>query len=218
VVGPTLDSDQRAGFFGRVNEQVDSVCSSLSAMPELSGGVNAVGFSQGGLFLRGLVQRCPALSVRTLVTMGSPHGGVTAAPGCPAGANGAFCGEMRRLLESGAYSRLVRDSLVQAQYYRDKTDLPAYLQFSGFLADANNERQQKSSSYRTQLSSLQRLVLFRFSNDTTVEPRDSAWFSMQNGDELVPLSQLPLYTEDWLGLRALSEVRIHAHAAQLSSR
>ena len=38
MVGPTLDSDQRAGFFGRVNEQVDSVCSSLSAMPELFGG------------------------------------------------------------------------------------------------------------------------------------------------------------------------------------
>jgi len=32
--------------------QVEAVCAELKAMPELEGGFNAVGFSQGGQFLR----------------------------------------------------------------------------------------------------------------------------------------------------------------------
>lgn len=41
-------SDQRAGFFGRVDEQVQMVCKQLSEVRELQGGFDAVGFSQGG--------------------------------------------------------------------------------------------------------------------------------------------------------------------------
>jgi palmitoyl-protein thioesterase len=71
----------------------------------------------------------------------------------------------------------------------------------------NNLLADKNSTYRARVAALKRLVLFRFSDDVTVVPRDSAWFSWQRGGELVPLQAQPLYTEDWLGLRALDEVR-----------
>jgi palmitoyl-protein thioesterase len=78
-----------------------------------------------------------------------------------------------------------------------------YLEHSAFLADINNEREVKNEVYAQRLATLKKLVLVRFSNDTTVVPRDSAWFSMQDGDDLVPLRASQLYAEDWLGLRQL---------------
>jgi len=41
-----------------VNDQVAEACETLAADPQLADGFNAVGFSQGGQFLRALVQRC----------------------------------------------------------------------------------------------------------------------------------------------------------------
>jgi palmitoyl-protein thioesterase len=38
-----------------------------------------------------------------------------------------------------------------------------------------------------------------------VEPKDSSWFGFYNGTALVPLREQPLYSEDWLGLRALDQ-------------
>lgn len=51
-------------------------------MEELRGGFHAVGFSQGGQFMRALVERCDGLNVHTLVTMGAQHQGVINTPGC----------------------------------------------------------------------------------------------------------------------------------------
>lgn len=45
-VGDTVDSDHKAGFFGKINDQVDTVCKELSNIPELVNGFNAIGFSQ----------------------------------------------------------------------------------------------------------------------------------------------------------------------------
>lgn len=43
--------DTENGFFKDVNEQVSVVCSQLARDPQLKGGYNAMGFSQGGQFL-----------------------------------------------------------------------------------------------------------------------------------------------------------------------
>ena len=54
-------------------------------------------------------------------------------------------------------------------------------------------------------------MLIRFSEDTIVVPKDSAWFgAFREGtrvedDDVVPLRQSRLYREDWLGLRELDE-------------
>lgn len=72
-------ADSRSTFFGNGNEQIDRVCNQLLSLDEItspvlnpSGKFDAIGFSQGGQFLRGLVERCgPALKVRNLITLGS---------------------------------------------------------------------------------------------------------------------------------------------------
>lgn len=95
MVGETPSADTMHGFLGNVNAQVEEVCAKLAAEPRLRDGFNAVGFSQGGQFLRAVVQRCGGggaernsapdpgrLRVKKLITMGGQHQGVASIPGC----------------------------------------------------------------------------------------------------------------------------------------
>lgn len=94
-----------------------------------------------------------------------------------------------------------------AQYFRSAEDLDSYLEYSNFLADVNNERAVKNATYRENLRKLERFVMFMFSDDKTVVPKESAWFAEVNSTtgEMTNLQDRPLYREDWLGLRALDE-------------
>ena len=199
------EDEPRSSYFGRVSEQLARVCDEqLLPEPRFAGGVNAVGFSQGGQFLRALAQSC-GVTVRTLVTLGAQHGGVATVPGCGADAAGGFCAQMQKLVSAGAYRGFVQTAVVQAQYLRDAHDEAAFLSRNVWLPAVNNLLPQRNGTYRDRVAALERLVLFRFSDDVTVVPRDSAWFAWQRGAELVPLREQALYQEDWLGLRALDE-------------
>ena len=49
-IGNNEVEDQFNGFFKNVNDQVSMVCRALKEDPQLAGGFNALGFSQGGSF------------------------------------------------------------------------------------------------------------------------------------------------------------------------
>ena len=219
--GPTADTLH--GYFGNVDDQVKEQCARLLAEPRLANGFFALGFSQGSQFIRALVQRCGGgerpgdgkLIVRRLVTMGGQHAGVSDLPGCAMYDGnetlGAFCRAAEAAIRSAVYSPFTRASVVQAQYFRDPARYDEYLRLNPFLPDINNERDDKNDAYKKNLLALERLVLIRFSEDTVVVPRDSAWFgayavgSTREAAPVVELRDQPLYREDWIGLRALDE-------------
>ncbi|GJJ69655.1 palmitoyl-protein thioesterase [Entomortierella parvispora] len=194
--------DQRAGFFGNVNHQIETVCEQLKGIPELSKGFNAVGFSQGGQFLRAYIQRCNDPPVHNLVTVGSQHGGVSDIPGCVQA--DASCRLMRTIARSGVYSGYVRDHIVQAQYYKDPKNLATYLSRNIFLPDINNELALKNTTYVRHLTSINKLAMFMFMEDITVKPKETAWFGFQdeNGD-IIELEEQDQYKENWLGLKTM---------------
>eukprot|EP00798_Chlamydomonas_sp_ICE-L_P020704 gene20704-27508_t len=212
-------SDVWSSFFGNVNDQVAKVCQDLRNMNELKGGYNAIGFSQGGQFMRAVVERCNHLGpkAKTLITVGAQHQGISNIPGCmppslgehetsleDVKAVGGTCQVMQAMLARGAYSPIVRDNVVQAQYFKDPQNMDEYIKYNIFLPDVNNEQAVKKDQYKNNLASLENLVLFRFAQDTTVVPRDSAWFSFFNEDgQVVALEDLPIYKEDWIGLKTL---------------
>jgi palmitoyl-protein thioesterase len=78
--------------------------------------------------------------------MGAQHQGVLDIPGC-VGYNETLCEMMTKLLAVGAYAPIIRDSLIQAQYFKDPYNITAYLEFNPFLPDINNERAVKNASY-----------------------------------------------------------------------
>ena len=204
----TGSGDLQATLFGNVTEQVTQVCSQLASDPILSSApsVNALGFSQGGQFLRGYIERCNNPPVRNLVTFGSQHNGISEFQVC--GLTDWLCHAGDTLLNAGKWSKLAQGHLVPAQYYRNPEDMENYLEYSNFLADINNERGVKNATYKENLMKLNRLAMFMFEDDQIVHPKETAWFAEVNGTsgKVTPLDERPIYKEDWLGLKALGEL------------
>ncbi|KAL1856429.1 hypothetical protein VTK73DRAFT_8279 [Phialemonium thermophilum] len=195
--------DRTATFLGNVTEQVAQVCADLATHPILSTAlaIDALGFSQGGQFLRAYVERCNSPPVRSLITFGSQHNGISRFREC--GVADWLCRGAMALLRGNAWSSLAQSRLVPAQYFRDPEDYDNYLEYSNFLADVNNEREVKNAAYQRNIAALENLVLYMFEDDTTVIPKETAWFEEVNGTEIIPLRAREMYREDWIGLREL---------------
>lgn len=107
------------------------MCKLLKSDPKLQNGFNAVGFSQGGQFLRAYVERaihlnftyvpyssgCNDPPVKNLVSIGGQHQGVYGLPHCP-GPNSTLCEWMREAIDLGVYLSAVQSYVVQAEYWQ----------------------------------------------------------------------------------------------------
>ncbi|KAF8070315.1 palmitoyl-protein thioesterase [Lyophyllum atratum] len=218
-----LDKDRKAGFYGNVNNHVELVADQLSAISELENGFDAIGFSQGGQFLRAYVERYNSPPVHNLITFGSQHMGVSDIPPCRP--YDFICQVARRTIKGAVYSKWAQENLVQAQYFRDPTNMDVYLRANQFLTSINNEvSASRNETYAHNLASLNKLVLVIFTEDKTVVPKESAWFGSEaaptafrfnlndqqdtltsSDNVLIPMHLQPLYQEDWIGLRTLDE-------------
>ncbi|KAJ4146874.1 hypothetical protein LMH87_001433 [Akanthomyces muscarius] len=205
IMNNIVDDDWYSVYLGNISSQLDKVCNELAKHPVLSlaPAIDAIGFSQGGLFLRAYVERCNKPPVRSLVTFGSQHNGIARLPDC-APTNWP-CKSAMTLLRFNNWSSFVQSRVVPAQYLRDLGDYASYLDGSNFLADINNERERKNSVYASRLASLAKFVMFMFEQDSRVIPRESSWFGDKTPNSNVPLRQRRLYLEDWLGLRELDD-------------
>ncbi|KAJ1021181.1 hypothetical protein NDA16_003967 [Ustilago loliicola] len=210
--------DRRQGFFGHVNDQVQNACEQLAAIEELRDGFDAIGFSQGGQFLRAYVQRCNTPKVRNLVTFGSQHMGIADLPAC--GPTDLLCRVAEAALRGGIYTDYAQSHLVSAQYYRNPKDPKAfasYLEKNDFIKDINNEGETTNATYAKNLASLENFVMLMFDKDTTVEPKQSSWFASYpirnetetarkgNPNEPTPLRQSSVYLDDRIGLKKLDK-------------
>lgn len=207
MIGDGIVQDMENGFFLNINKQIDLACKRVNEDPELQNGYHAVGFSQGGLFLRGLAQRCPSPPILNLVSVGGPQQGVYGLPKC-LGENHRLCDYVRRLLNYGAYVGWVQRALVQAQYWHDPLAEQEYQAKSLFLADINNQGKVKNSTYKENLAKLQNLVLIKFTKDSIVDPKGSEWFSWfdpESVKKLLNMTETALYKEDWIGLKTLDD-------------
>lgn len=203
MVGDGIMDDIKNGFLLNTNKQVDMVCEKIRTDPKLKNGYNAVGFSQGGQFLRAVAQRCSNPPMVNLISFGGQHQGVYGLPHCP----WKICNIIRRLLNKGAYIGWIQRYLVQAQYWHDPLDEKEYQAKSIFLADINQER-GVNKTYRTNLMKLKNFVMVKFTKDSMVRPRESEWFGFYKpgqGETIMRLNESALYTEDRLGLREMNK-------------
>ncbi|KAJ3356303.1 Palmitoyl-protein thioesterase 1 [Entophlyctis luteolus] len=206
-IGTTEDEDLNAGFFGVALDHVAQACKQIKSIPLLADGFNAIGFSQGGQFLRAYVETCDdGPRVHNLITYGSQHMGIADAPNC-ADKDDAQCSLMRRLLRNGAYLPWIQQRVVQAQYFKDPRNYAGYLAQSLFLAKINNEvAASRNTAYRDAVAALNRLVLIKFADEATVVPAETSWFGYYDEDlNIVEMVQQQLYIEDWIGIRSLNE-------------
>lgn len=136
TLADSTSADQKAGFFGNVNDQVEQVCQQVAAVPELQGGADAIGFSQGGQLMRAYIERCNNPPIRNLVTFGSQHQGIADLPACKPG--DFFCRLAEGALRGGINTEYAQSNVVPAQYFKNPLD-PAsyqgYLEHNRFLTD-----------------------------------------------------------------------------------
>lgn len=199
-------TDQQRSMFGDANVELEQVCETLSTIPELESGFNAIGFSQGGVFIRALIERCPFVKVHNLVTFGSPHLGIMELPLCK-DPKDWLCKARNGLLKKQVWFDSVQKRVIPAQYFRDPAQIDKYLEHSNLLADINNERVEKNSTYRHKFSSISKLVLITFTEDATLVPKDSAAFidfDPETGT-IIPFTETDLYQRDYIGLKQLHE-------------
>ena len=204
-IGNTIEEDELNGFFMNVNKQIDMVCKNLSGNANLKQGFNVMGFSQGGQFLRALVQKCSGIKVRNLLSVGGQHQGVYGFPRC--NGNITLCNIVRETLNLGAYMSAVQNFLVQAEYWHDPLNEEEYKKKCIFLPDINQEN-TFNPDYKARLSTLLNLVLVKFTKDTMVQPRESEWFGFYKPGqtkEKYTLFESDLYTKDLLGLQKLND-------------
>jgi len=207
MMGSNIVEDEVEGFLGNANDEVSYFCQQVAVNPNLQSGFNAIGFSQGSQFLRAYVERCNKPPVFNLITMGGQHQGVADFPNCVS-VNETICAIVEEMLSFGAYTSFVQDNVIQAQYFKDPMQISTYLSSSIFLADINNEHKTKNSQYKVNLSTLNKFVLFKWNEDTVVIPRESEWFGYYADysiSKILPLQQMPIYQEDWIGLKTLDD-------------
>lgn len=214
-VAESGSDDQSGTFFGNITAQSLEICAQITSNPNLTTSpdsntvrADALGFSQGGQFLRGLVERCPALHVRSLVTFGSQHNGIAQFQRC--GTWDLLCKAAVAIVGGNAWTDYVQNRVVPAQYYREVNETTGepseeYLAHSHFLADINNEREEKKEIYARRLAGLEKFVMYVFEDDRTVVPKESGWFAEVNETSgvVTPLREREVYKQDWIGLKEL---------------
>jgi palmitoyl-protein thioesterase len=191
-------ADGLASILTPLADQVEELAQLVRSDARLAAGFHAVGLSQGGLVVRGYIERHNDPPVRRFISVCSPHAGIGQCPESP----------LYRLVCPLWKLAPYTAPLAFADYWKDPTDEATYLKSSRWLADMNNERTEKVQSYREGMLRLERYVMVEALNDSMVRPHVSeshGFYSFHPPHAALSLRQTEGYRGDWLGLKTLDE-------------
>jgi len=197
---------------GEVINNFESVaqksCAKVAADKNFHGEFNVIGLSQGGLLARYIAEECDMPGkVRNIVTLGGPHMGVEAVPGC---FTGFACNIVNAVVKKLVYTSLAQNWIAPAGYFRDVANVKGYLKGSVFLPALNNENQSQNAEYAalraSRFSSVNAAMFVMFDSDSVIYPKQTAWFqALDTKGALVPLKSSDFYLKDYIGLKALMD-------------
>jgi len=202
--------------------QIDSFFEDFDAIfekhPE---GVHVVGYSQGGLLARTLIQFYKNHNVKNFLSLSSPQAGQF---GCKLLLVIAVVQLIESFSPPAAFLHLIFPTLVAnnayelfysrigqhtsvGNYWNDPHQRELYLKYSNFLPYVNNEvLSTNSSQFRANMLRLDRMVLIGGPDDGVITPWQSAHFGFFDSNQtVVSLKKRGIYLEDAIGLRTLDE-------------
>lgn len=169
-------------------------------------GAHVIGFSQGGIVGRGLIQTMDNHKVDTFIALSSPLNGQY---GDTELVNRFLPSWMKEDLHNFFYSEHGQRWSI-GNFWKDPHHFDEYAEYSDFLAVINNESVNNKlfsvSSSKSNFRSLKKLVLIGGPDDGVISPWQSAHFGCYDKNEtVVPMRKLKIYTDDVFGLKTLDK-------------
>ena len=191
-------------FLTSFEYQAEYACNTLKKDKNFHGDFNVIGISQGALIARYIIEKCEMPGrVKRYISIGGPQMGVGKFPHCD---TGMICDTVNYVVDKAVYFRLIQGIVGPAGYFKDVRNYKEYLNYSTFLSDLNNEKEAKNQSYKDRMLGLERMILIKFTEDTMIIPKETAWFQFYDANgELQKLEDSELYQKDFIGVKTLNE-------------
>ena len=197
-------------------EQVELMAAELAGIPELAGGFNLMGVSQGGANIRGYIEEFSGKvegsvvypKVNAAIGWVSVMAGVS---GVPMLGSGPINDLVTHLLTTIPYDSEIQKHVAPATYWRDPFELETFVKKCVYLPVLDNNPDAMSPpdpARKERFSSLAHLVLLYSEVDKVLIPKETGWFGTfapGSYSHVVPVNQTAFWTDDWIGLRALDE-------------
>lgn len=173
----------------------------INANPNLQTEFDLIGFSQGTIISRYIIQNCNLTgSVRNFVSFGGPLNG-EASEQC--NWYDLYCFANRLYFNFAVFTQDYKDNWAPSGYARTPWNYQGYLENSSFLAEANNEVNY-SAERRQKFLNLNRAMFIKWDAETVIKPAESSWWGEYNsGYEVLNRTQTELYHKDLIGIRTL---------------
>ncbi|XP_014212801.1 lysosomal thioesterase PPT2 homolog [Copidosoma floridanum] len=186
-------------MWNQVEEIGNDILAIGAAYPE---GIHLVGYSQGGLLARAILQRFPQHNVKTFVSLSAPQAGQYGTRFLHLIFPDLVCDTAYELF----YSRVGQHTSV-GNYWNDPYHRDLYYQYSRFLPFINNEKLTSNTTlYKKGLTRLEKMVLIGGPDDGVITPWQSSQFGYFNSNgSVVELRDRDEYKRDLIGLKTLDE-------------
>lgn len=188
----------------QVQEFGKDIMNISSAHPE---GIHLLGYSQGGLIARGILETFPNHNIQNFISLSAPQAGQYGTAFLHLFFPNLVCKTAFELF----YSRVGQHTSV-GNYWNDPHHQSLYYNYSVFLPYTNNELlSSHSPDFKEGLLKLQRFVMIGGPDDGVITPWQSSHFGYFDENEtVVDLQQRDLYKRDLIGLRSLDKKgRLH---------
>jgi len=194
-----------SSWFMQFSKQAEEACEKIKSDEAFQNNFSVVGISQGSLIARYIVQKCEIKGqVVNFVAINGPQMGIGSLPKitCP-----VVCPIINKIVAPWVYTDYFQKNLGPAGYYKDKFLYDMFLSKSTFLADLNNEREEKNQEYKRRFSNLNKALFIKSREDTVITPRESSHleFFDKEGEKIVPLRESKFYLEDFIGVKHLDD-------------
>jgi palmitoyl-protein thioesterase len=124
-IGKNVQEDEYNSVFLTMDEQVARFAAIVAKDPNLRKGFHAIGLSQGGLIIRGYIERFNDPPVIGFLSCHAPLAGVGSLPICSP--SDFLCRKIHAIVGAVAYTEELQAHLAQSNYYRDPTRISQYM-------------------------------------------------------------------------------------------
>lgn len=155
-------------------EQGAAVCKKLLADPNFDKEFDLIGFSQGTLVARYILQHCPIKGkIRNFVSFGGPLNGQSYRNGCSP--DNFICVLQNWFINDVVYLPYSQQNWSVAGYWKNKNNMKAYCDHSVFLAEINNEC-KFNQAMKDKFVNLNKAMFIKWRDDGMIRPVESSWW------------------------------------------